>query len=116
MILPQPKTRQLGMKVLIGPWQAVYGSKKRSVDETEIVFSPEDAGKWFYVQLAYFKDLDDLGYHVSSGAPGVGPVVSQETNQIRFLATICSGTVNSSGTGFSEFYVAKVQTELLEES
>lgn len=114
MKLPQPKIVQSGPRIIIKPWNVFHKGKKMPVDGTEIEFSAEDAGHWIYVQLVYFKDTEDCGYHVSSGAHGTGPVLSKDTSSIEFLATLCSGTVNQSGTGFLDFNVARVQSDLLE--
>jgi len=114
MKLPQPHVIASGARVLIKPWDLIRGSKKVHVEAAEIEFSQDDAGRWFYVRLVYFKDTEDVGYHVSTGTLANGSVTS-DTPNTEHLSTICSGTVNDAGTEFSNFGVARVVNNLLED-
>jgi len=112
--LRQPKVRVSGGKITVGAFDMFHEGAKQTVDETDMEFGPDHAGHWFYVQIVRFKNIGDYGYHVSEGVPGTGPVTSQDTPDIAFVATIISGNVNADGTGIADYCQQSLPSYLME--
>jgi hypothetical protein len=113
-VLKQPKASVSGLKITFKPFEVFYDGVRSSVDEAEVDLAPGGPGHWFYVQLVKFKDIGDYGYHLSEGAPGTGPVVSQDTGQISFIATVMTGNLNAEGTAVSEWHQTPVPPYLMQ--
>lgn len=112
--LKQPKVRVSGGKITIFAFEIFHAGEKRSIDESDVEFGPEQASHWFYIQVVRFKSTNDYGYHVSEGIPGTGPATSQDTGEIEFVATVASGNVKQDGSAIADYHQHVIPSSLLE--